>query len=526
MKNIYGVEINPYEWQVDMKNHCKDNVFIIAPTGAGKSVAAYVWAFSCKAESRELKRIIFTAPIKALSNERYLELKGMNKDVGILTGDVKLNENAKILCITQEIYTNRFAGTPNQKVIIDEIQYMFQDKKRARSYVDGIVNTHKDSKIMCLSATVNPEVIGYFERISNRKFHTVYIDKKPVPLEIIGKITIDNIKEYTPAIIFLFSKKGVEITAENVASILEEINNEQKEKLEKLALKYRIKNSWLLKLANKGTGIYSGMMLFKEKVFMEKLVREQIIKVVVGTDALALGVNFPVKTVIFGQLAKYHNGPISKREFLQMTGRAGRPNLYNIGYVGYMNTQFENIAYKTEELFYGLLNSKIEKEKLLIQPDYRKIIHTLDYNHLNNTEMITQVVNEELNYIKNYSLLDEEDIDTHISNLQYVMENNLRETLNSIKSEKEYTTLRKIYFPEFDIYENIQAAKVLSENNDKLDAIAFFYCTAKGYDQKDMLQYLRFYNNLIDKGFLIENLDKFIEEIKSNDEFVLDPDKM
>ncbi len=522
MKNIYGIKIKPYDWQGDMKNHCEENIFIIAPTGAGKSIAAYIWAFS----ENNCNRIIFTAPIKALSNERYLELKRMGYDVGILTGDVKLNENAKILCMTQEIYTNRFAGIPDQKVIIDEIHYMFQDGKRARNYVDGIVNTNEKSKIMCLSATVNPEVIAYFEKISGRKFHTVHIDKRPVPLEIAGEITEENIEKYTPAIIFLFSKRGVESVAENIAYISREIDNKQKQEVESLASGYNIKNQWLLNLVNRGVGVYSGMMLFKEKIFIEKLVRKGIVKVVVGTDALSLGVNFPVKTVIFGQLAKYYDGPISKREFLQMTGRAGRPNLHDIGYVGYMNTDFESFEYDTEELFYSLLESKLEKEKILILPDYRKILQTIGYNELKNEEIVTRVINEELDYIKNYSMLeDEENINDYIANLRDSMESNLEAISNFIENKEEYAILKKIYFPEFGISENIIAAKALYRDG-KLDAFAFFYHTARNHAQKDMLQYLRFYNRLMDMKFHVENLDGFNREIENADEFVLNPDKI
>ena len=80
-------------------------------------------------------RVIFTAPIKALSNERYLELKSMGFDVGLETGDFKKNAGAEVLCCTQEIYTLKYAHIPGQKVIIDEFHFIFNDPERARAYI-------------------------------------------------------------------------------------------------------------------------------------------------------------------------------------------------------------------------------------------------------------------------------------------------------------------------------------------------------------------------------------------------------
>ncbi len=80
--NLYGKEIKPFPWQIEAGNH--DNLIIVAPTGAGKSVASYIWA-----GQKPAKRIIFTAPTKSLSNERWLELKRAGLDVGLLTGDVR-----------------------------------------------------------------------------------------------------------------------------------------------------------------------------------------------------------------------------------------------------------------------------------------------------------------------------------------------------------------------------------------------------------------------------------------------------
>ncbi len=543
MKNLYGIEIKPYQWQKEVQNH-KD-VLIIAPTGAGKSIAAYNWVFKEDSETKptksEIRRVIFTAPTKALSNERFLELKRMGKNAGIITGDVRYNQEAEILCMTQEIYNNEFALFPYQKVVIDEIHYLFQDGKRARAYIDGIVNTNTKSDLMLLSATINTDAVNYFEKISGRKFHLIHIKKRPVPVKYIGRVSYKEIlKNYSPAIIFLFSRKGVESVAEEVYSISEDIPIEKQEKLKDLCKRLNIQSSWLIKLARKGVAVYSGNMLFKEKIFAEQLIRKGIAKVIVGTDALALGVNFPVKSVIFGQLAKYYDGPITKREFLQMSGRAGRPNLHNTGYVGFTETGYESFEFDTEELYEEILKKPLEKETLLLEPDYSKIFLQMNYLQLKEMKKsdLKKIIEKEIEYIRNYSFgnfgnsEDLEDSEDFEMNLSYYLNEIKRDFWNvinflsqRIKSEKVFNILQRIYFQEFSIIQNLIAAEKLFSDS-SLDAFEFFRKTAKESSQREMLQYLKFYNKLKNSGFKINNLENFKQTIENIDEFVLYPEKL
>ncbi len=532
MKNIYGVEIKPYSWQEEVKD--KENVFIIAPTGAGKSIAAYSWAFNDDME--QYRRIIFTAPIKALSNERFLEIKSMGKDVGIITGDVQVNTDAKILCMTQEIYNNKFCNIPNQKVIIDEVHYMFQDWERSRAYVDGISNTNKRSNIMLLSATVNKDVINYFERISNRKYHLVHVEKRPVPTEYIGEVNYEDIVgDLSPSIVFLFSKKAIESVAIELSYISKEIDRTKMKVLNELIKKYNIKNEFLINLAKKGVSVYIGTMLFKEKIFVEELVRKKIVKAIVGTDALSLGVNFPIKTVIFGQLSKYYEGPITKREFLQMSGRAGRPFLYNIGKVGYVHTGFEAYGYDTAELFEILLSKPLEKEQVVIMPDMKKILSKIPFKLLDEAtdcesiyefKPIMEPVKEEIEYIKTYSLLNDE---SSLEDLELKLETDIildiEYLIDSVENEEVYEILRKIYFKEFPIELNLRCAETLYERK-SIDAFDFFFSNSEKQSQREMLQYLKFYNSLNEFGFKVDRLRDFRKQIEEDDEFVLNPLKL
>ena len=105
-----------YPWQLDAFQAIRETSAVLsAPTGSGKTLVAYLWAGILDEAGTVLPpgdgRIIFTAPIKALSNERYLDLRKLGLDVGIETGDFKKNEGAGIICCTQEIYSLKYAST-------------------------------------------------------------------------------------------------------------------------------------------------------------------------------------------------------------------------------------------------------------------------------------------------------------------------------------------------------------------------------------------------------------------------------
>ncbi|HPA59598.1 MAG TPA: DEAD/DEAH box helicase, partial [Synergistales bacterium] len=174
MAERYGIF---YPWQVKAWERIRDrDAVLAAPTGSGKTWVAYLWSGLMDLDGHiwppGTRRIIFTAPIKALSNERYLELRRMGLDVGIETGDFKKNENAPVICCTQEIYTLKYAGTPGLRVVIDEFHYIFDDPDRARTYIEGITATSPDSPILVMSATFGgaSSVGDYLGKITGRPF--------------------------------------------------------------------------------------------------------------------------------------------------------------------------------------------------------------------------------------------------------------------------------------------------------------------------------------------------------------------
>ncbi|AFK94295.1 MULTISPECIES: DEAD/DEAH box helicase [Thermoanaerobacterium] len=439
-----------YKWQEEAieKIQGKD-VLLSAPTGSGKTKVAYLWAEIIDKEGNiqnQKNRIIFTAPIKALSNERYMELKEMGLDVGLETGDFKKNINAPIICCTQEIYTKKYAANPNQKVIIDEFHYVSTDPMRARAYIDGIVNTNRNSKILVMSATFGqPETVQkYIERISGRPF-TMFVTKERAT-ELVYLDNSVDIYKLKNALIFAFSRRGVENIAYEIAENREVIEDGKINKLEKLAEIFSINK--VPDICYKGVGMYIGTLLPKEKLFMETAFRQNLLSIMVGTDALALGVNLPAETVVFAQLAKYYDGPISKNEFVQMAGRAGRKGYYDTGYVSYYPSEYESFDYDTEELYQYLLKAPQESMKIIIDISVPDLLRG-------------KSVREEAEYVAKNSIpmLSVSEVQEEIENMIEQIDE-FSETTDIFNFKE---ILSDIYFPEYSLWTNLNIAKVFGE---------------------------------------------------------------
>jgi superfamily II RNA helicase len=511
--NLYGKEIQPFPWQREAGNH--DNLIIVAPTGAGKSVASYIWA-----GQKPAKRIIFTAPTKSLSNERWLELKRAGFDVGLLTGDVRLNEKVKILCMTQEIYTSEFARLPDQRVIIDEVHYMFQDPERARAYALGINKTHPSSSLLLLSATITDKGVEILKRLSGREMHVIKITKRPVKIEFVhtplqlGKPLMD----FLPAIFFVFSRSLAEELVQKLKNLFRSLKavptKEEWQRALDIGRRLNITNPFLLSLAKHGVGLYFGDMRYKERVFVEKLFRSQLIKAVVSSDALAVGVNFPAKSVVFCQLTKAGR-PLSKREFLQMAGRAGRPGLWDVGYVGYL-------AGKGMKSAFGRLTaSPLEEEVLYIQPSLKGVLMELEYEELWDDAAVEAVCEEEAELVEELSLktlkkgVVKGKLMDDVRMLRYFLS-------RTKQQQKVYEILRDIYFEEFSMPTNFAIAQKLAKSG-KIDALQTFGELKEKGTQREKLQFLKFFM-LIREKYEVSSLVEFMEKIRKEDEFVLNPE--
>ena len=446
-----------YDWQVNAFNHIKNNSAVLsAPTGSGKTLVAYLWAGILSLDGKinknpESQRIIFTAPIKALSNERYLDLRRMGLDVGLETGDFKRNEGANIICCTQEIYTMKYARLPDQKLIVDEFHYIFSDSDRSRTYIDGIRNTNPDTQILVMSATLgNIKSVGkYLSEISQRDFF-IHEGKKRVTELIFKPDNPINLYEIHDALVFLFSQRGVMDLASQIARTRKRITPQNVSRLIELAKILEVKN--IPSFLYKGVGTYHGSMLPKEKLLVESAFRERLLDVVCGTNALALGVNLPAQYVIFAQLVNYYNyKPITHGEFMQMSGRAGRKGLFDPGYVTWLkDSEFECEHYDTGKIFKKLMDMKLEAPVVKLRPSYGRLLRK------------QILIEDEAEYIADYSmpLLRAEDV---LSALNFDMKKIDREAKRLVKGGRRKTFMKilsEIWYDEMEIDENLEMARL------------------------------------------------------------------
>jgi len=163
-----------------------NSVIVCAPTGAGKTAIAEYVIEKCIAEN---KGIVYTAPIKALSNQKFRDFsRKYGNHIGILTGDVSLNANAPILIMTTEIFRNTLLEDPLRLkniswVIFDEIHYL-DDPERGTVWEESIIFCPEHIKILALSATI-PNAIqlsSWIRNIHKHPVETIIEKKRPVPL--------------------------------------------------------------------------------------------------------------------------------------------------------------------------------------------------------------------------------------------------------------------------------------------------------------------------------------------------------
>ena len=382
-----------FSWQKDCSESIRNqqNVILSSPTGSGKTKVFLEWA-----NNQQGRPIIITAPIKALSNQRYRELLAEGYTTGLETGDIKnVPDNCDFICCTQEIYTNKYSELENVTLIMDEFHYIFENPDRARTYIDALHNSKAKSVLLC-SATLGDmsKLTEYINRVSGRDFFAYENDSRLTSLFFEGNIDSEEIRN---SLIITFSRRNIENILYSLYSSREMQDEETFENIKRLAEEDKIYNYEIIDNARKGIAGYYSALLPKEKLFIEKCFEQGMIDTVVGTDALALGVNFPVENVIFAQLAKYYDGPISKNLFEQLAGRAGRKGFFDEGHVYYCTdfAQFcESFEYDTQDLFGKILEQPNEDVSIVLNPKIKDIL-------LNRT-----TIEEEAEFISRFSTIE------------------------------------------------------------------------------------------------------------------------
>ncbi len=324
------------------------NVILNTPTGSGKSLVAAALHFKSLAQGR---RSIYTCPIKALVNEKWLALcrDFGPENVGLSTGDATVNRDAPILCCTAEILANialREGAEANvQDVVMDEFHY-YADRDRGVAWQVPLL-TLPHTRFLLMSATLGETAFFAEEmtRLNGRETATVASKDRPVPLEFsyaetpLPKTLEELISTGKgPVYVVHFTQLEAGQSAQDFMST-NVCTREEKAAIAQAMEGFKFTSPYgpeIKKWLRHGIGLHHAGLLPKYRVLVEQLAQRGLLKVICGTDTLGVGINVPIRTVLFTQLCKYSGEKtaiLSARDFHQISGRAGRKGFDNIGWV-------------------------------------------------------------------------------------------------------------------------------------------------------------------------------------------------
>ena len=324
------------------------HVIVNTPTGSGKSMVALGAHIAALASGM---RSFYTAPVKALVSEKFFALCGSlgAKNVGMLTGDASINPSAPVVCATAEIVANMAlragAATPADQVVMDEFHY-YGDPDRGWAWQVPLLEL-TGAQFVLMSATLGDTsaIEQGLVRRTGRPVEVVRSAKRPVPLRFEYRRTplnetVESLLEADQAPLYVVHFTQAQVLAHAQALTSAKVTTRsEREALAAALVDFRFAPGFgrtLARLLHHGIGVHHGGMLPKYRRLVERLTKSGMLRVVVGTDTLGVGVNLPLRTVVLSGLAKY-DGTVSRllsaRELHQIAGRAGRAGYDSSGLV-------------------------------------------------------------------------------------------------------------------------------------------------------------------------------------------------
>ncbi len=442
---MYKFDFKLDDFQEEALAHINDgkSVVVCAPTGAGKTCIA---EHAIHKALENNTRIFYTTPLKALSNQKFMDFSkkyGTDK-VGLLTGDTSINRESQIVVMTTEVFRNMLYGTnfgslsdnlKNVKyVVLDEVHYM-NDEQRGTVWEESIIYCPSNVQLIALSATVeNSQQLCDWINTVHSKTELVYTDFRPVPLRFFyydsskptdvlplltpeGKLnskikpekrekgfkkntnqrsTVKDVvsilhkREMLPAIYFTFSRKKCDDQMEK-CSELNLITPFEAKEIKRITEEHLAENPYLAKNKHieyilSGVASHHAGLLPGWKVLIEKLFQKGLIKVVFATETLAAGINMPARSTIISAISKRTDSghrTLTANEFLQMSGRAGRRGMDEIGYVTVIGTPFQ-----TPDEVAELATSNANPLESRFSPSYSMVLNLLQKFSLDETKQL------------------------------------------------------------------------------------------------------------------------------------------
>jgi superfamily II RNA helicase len=324
------------------------NVIVSTPTGTGKSLIATGAHFAALAQGR---RTFYTAPIKALVSEKFfnlIEVFGADK-VGMLTGDAAVNSQAPLVCCTAEVLANIALREGSRadvgQVVMDEFHF-YAEPDRGWAWQVPLLELPQ-AQFVLMSATLGD--VSRFRadltRRTGRDTAVVVSATRPVPLTYEWALTPlhETLEELlathqAPVYVVHFTQAAALERAQALTSI-NVCTREEKDRIAELIGGFRFSPGFgktLSRLVRQGIGVHHAGLLPKYRRLVEQLAQAGLLKVICGTDTLGVGINVPIRTVLFTGLAKYDGRRqriLKAREFHQIAGRAGRAGFDTAGTV-------------------------------------------------------------------------------------------------------------------------------------------------------------------------------------------------
>ena len=348
-----GLDLYPHQDEAVIEILGGNHVILATPTGSGKSLVAVGAHVAALAQD---KVSFYTAPIKALVSEKFfalIEVFGAD-NVGMLTGDAAVNPDAPIICCTAEVLANialREGRAADVGLVVMDEFHFYSEHDRGWAWQVPLLEL-LDAQFLLMSATLG-DVSFFVEDLQRRTGRdTAVIDdaERPVPLSFRWSVEPldDTLEELVTT-----GQDPVYVVHFTQAAAIEHASNLLKSKLvsaggglkvDKEAIAERIGafrfgagfGKTLSRLVRNGIGVHHAGMLPKYRRLVETLAQAGLLRVICGTDTLGVGINVPIRTVLFTGLAKFdgtRSRVLRTREFLQIAGRAGRAGYDTAGYV-------------------------------------------------------------------------------------------------------------------------------------------------------------------------------------------------
>jgi superfamily II RNA helicase len=343
-----GLELYPHQEEALIEIVSGANVILSTPTGSGKSLVATGAHFAALAHGQ---RTFYSAPIKALVSEKFFEMIATfgAGNVGMMTGDASVNAGAPIICCTAEILANLALRDGRDadvgQVVMDEFHF-YADPDRGWAWQVPLIELPQ-AQFLLMSATLGD--VSRFEkdltRRTGRPTAVVASTERPVPL-LFSYVTTtlhDTLEELlsthqAPVYVVHFTQAAALEQAQALMSV-NVCTRAEKDAISDLIGNFRFASGFgkaLSRLVRHGIGVHHAGMLPKYRRLVETLAQAGLLKVICGTDTLGVGINVPIRTVLFTGLSKYDGTRtrlLYAREFHQIAGRAGRAGHDTLGTV-------------------------------------------------------------------------------------------------------------------------------------------------------------------------------------------------